>query len=105
MTACGIPMHRSDVICGSDTVEQLAMENFGRPVQMWGTDGLRGFLTVQIKGVARLAEYIGTDETKFPVLKKDYELGTAHFLVCSTDPSKIVHLLSMKISRAVRDIR
>ena len=56
MTACGIPMHRSDVICGSDTVEQLATENFGRPVQMWATDGIGGILTEQIKAVARQAE-------------------------------------------------
>lgn len=85
MTACGIPMHRSDVICGSDTVEQLATENFGRPVQMWATVGIGGILTEQIKAVARQAEYVGADETKFPVLEKESESGTAHLLVCSTD--------------------
>ena len=87
MTACGFPMHRSDVTCGSDTVEQLATENFGQPVQMWATDGIGGILTEQIKAVARQAEYIGADETKFPVLEKDSdsESGTAHLCVCSTD--------------------
>ena len=84
MTACGIPMHRSDVICGSDTVEQLATENFGRPVQMWATDGIGGILSEQIKAVARQAEYVGADETKFPVLEKESESRTALLLVCST---------------------
>lgn len=88
MTACGIPMHRSDVICGSDTVDQLATENFGRPVQTWATEGIGGILTEQIKAVSRQAEYIGADETKFPVLEKDSESGTAHLLVCSTDPEQ-----------------
>lgn len=85
MTACGIPMHRSDVICGSDTVEQLATENFGRPVQMWATDGIGGILTEQIKAVDRQAEYVGAVKTKFPVLEKASESGTAHLLVCSTN--------------------
>ena len=88
MTACGIPMHRSDFICGSDTVEQLATENFGRPVQMWATDGIGGILTEQIKAVARQAEYVGADETKFPVLENESESGTAHLLVCLTDPEQ-----------------
>ena len=42
MTACNVPIHRSDVICGSDTVDQPATENFGRLVQMWATDGIGG---------------------------------------------------------------
>ncbi len=88
MMACGILMHRSDVICGSDTVDQLATENFGRPVQTWATEGIGCILTEQIKAVARQAEYIGADETKLPVLEKDSESGTVNLLVCSTDPEQ-----------------
>lgn len=82
------PSVSHDVICGSDTVEQLATENFGRPIQTWATDGIGGILAEQIKSVARRAEYVGADETKFPVLEKDSDSGTAHVLVCSSDPEQ-----------------
>lgn len=51
---------------------------------MWATDGIGCILTKQIKAVARQAEYVGADETKFPVQEKESESGTAHLLVCST---------------------
>ncbi len=67
--ACGIPMYRSDVICGSDAADKLATMNFGCLVQMRATDGIDGILTEQIKVVVRLAEFVGADETKFPVME------------------------------------
>lgn len=48
-------------------------------------DGIGDILTEQIKAVARQAEYVGADKTKFPALEKESESGTAHLLVCSTD--------------------
>ena len=48
----------------------------------------RGIRTEQIKVFVRQTEYIGADETKFPVQGKDSESGTADTLACSTDPEQ-----------------